>query len=114
MAQLSEKAKHILAFLADGQTVGEILQANPSLTGSDIADAAQEALHVNSFHRETASRKAGDTNLRTYEVWTSEEDTQLQKLVAENTPIQQISKLLQRHPMIIRRRLRQLELDNYL
>lgn len=112
MIQLSEQTRTILKCLANGQTIGEILQHHPHFTIIDIAHAAEEALRLDDFQRETSTRKAGETNLRTYEVWTDDEDKTLESMLSENFALQEISKVLERHPMIVRRRIRHLNLDD--
>lgn len=112
MIQLSEQSRFILKCIAEGQTIGEILQHQPQFTVSDIAKAAEDALRLDNFHRETSSKKTGDTNLRTYEVWTKDEDSTLHMMLSNNVAVQDIAKKLERHPMIIRRRIRQLKLDD--
>lgn len=114
MTQLSEQSRYILKYLANGLTIGAILNQHPDLTARDIAQAAEEALRLDKFQRETSSRKAGDTNLRTYEVWTQNEDNILCKMLSEDCTIQAIGKALERHPMSIRRRMTQLSLDDSL
>lgn len=114
MIQLSEQARFILKCLAEGQTFGEILHHQPQFTAEDIAKAAEEAVRLDNFQRETSSRKTGETNLRTYEVWTDAEDMTLHNMLSDNIAIQDIAKTLERHPMIVRRRIRQLNLDDSL
>ena len=114
MTNLSEQSRYILKHLAKGLTIGAILNQHPDLTAVDIADAAQEALRLDKFQCETSSRKAGDTNLRTYEVWTHHDDNTLCKMLSEGYTIQEIAKTLERHPMSIRRRMTQLSLDDSL
>ncbi|GAB5491572.1 MAG: hypothetical protein Phog2KO_17870 [Phototrophicaceae bacterium] len=111
MTQLSEQSRYILKHLAKGLTIGAILNQNPDLIATDIAQAAEEALRIDKFQRETSSRKAGETNLRTYEVWTHNDDNTLCKMLSEDYTIQEIAKTLERHPMSIRRRMSQLSLE---
>ncbi len=102
---LSEQARTILELMAEGYPVSEILSLHPHLSAADIASAAREALKQDDIAQEAAIPRSGKTNLRTYEVWTDKEDHQLQTLLAEGISIQEISAILERHPMNIRRRM---------
>lgn len=112
--QLSTKDRHILEDLAAGKKPDDIVAERHDITLKDIAQAAHNALRLDTLHRHTSTHKSGDTDTRTYEVWTPSEDKRLQSMLEHGTPIQTISNVLERHPMVIRRRMRQLELDSYL
>lgn len=111
---LSAKDRHILEDLAVGHTLDEIVAKRADVTLEDIAKAAHNALRLDTVHRHTTTHKSGDTDTRTYEVWTPSEDKRLQAMLEHGTAIQTISEVLERHPMVIRRRMRQLELESYL
>lgn len=114
MPNLNEKSHIILSLLAEGLSTGDILADHPQFTAEDITHAARAALNLHDYFQTTRSYKSGDTNPRTYEVWTREEDQQLQQMLAAQVPMSDIAKQLERHPMVIRRRIRQLEMSNYL
>ena len=107
--QLSEQARAILELIADGYTLGQLLNA---YSESEIQDAAREALEVDVATRpaeHTPDRRV-KTNIRTYEVWTEKEDAMLLDMVQNGIALQDIATELERHPMTIRRRITQLGL----
>ena len=113
MIGLSQDSRFILSLIAEGNSVGDILANYPHFTASDVANAAQDALRLSEFIQQTRSYKTGDTNPRTYEVWTRDEDKQLEDMLQIGSSIQEIGKALERHPMVIRRRMKALELAEF-
>lgn len=112
--QLSVKDRHILEDLSVGKTPEDIASTRKNVTLDDIANAARNALRLDTFHRQTQTHKSGDTGTRTYEVWTPQEDKRLRAMLEHGTSISKISEVLERHPMVIRRRMRQLALQDYM
>jgi len=111
--KLSEKARRILALIADGHSYAQIVDGQPDMSYLDIFSAADEALNATESPSEGRARMAAikARHPRAYERWESEEDDRLRRLIAAGEAIESIGGQLGRQPSAIRSHIAKLGLD---
>lgn len=105
--KLSETSADILRMLSSGLTNEEMLALNPSLSESDIALAAKEALRLNfvaQTHQERLS-KIVQRYPRAYDKWSPDEEQRVAELYKEGKTLREIAAVVERQPNAIRSRL---------
>ncbi len=105
MAGLSEKARRVLAGLADGHSVEQILAWDLTLRYGDVAEAAREALALAEGTPPKTVEERRQGHARAYEPWTAEEEGRLREMVGVGQGIEEMAAALGRQPSAVRSRL---------
>lgn len=110
--KLSDTSADILRMLALGLTKAEMIAMNPLLSESDIAEAAKEALQLNSVAQTQKERqsKIVQRYARAYDKWSSDEESRIAEMFKEGRTLREIAAVVERQPSAVKNRLEKMGL----